>query len=134
MHHFNKYIDQALHTLEQTVDKKVSDLLDLNNKILQLDHKLNNITTPHKSQICTPETSNSTPIRLMSNSTPISHFGATKTSIDTTPIQNYFHHNLKFKHQGDVYYLQDQDFLKNSPKIEPPVTVDNALTIYSQLQ
>ena len=57
LHHFNKYIDQALHTLEQTVDKKVLDLSDLNNKILQLDHKLNNITTPHKSQICTPETS-----------------------------------------------------------------------------
>ena len=47
---------------------------------------------------------------------------------------NFFHHNLKFEHQGDTYFLQDRDFLKNSPKIEIPMTVDDGLTIYSQLQ
>ena len=54
--------------------------------------------------------------------------------MDTAPIQNFFHHNLRFEHEGDVYYLQDRDFLKNSPKIGAPLTGDDALTIYSQLQ
>ena len=57
-----------------------------------------------------------------------------KTTMDTTPIQNFFHHNLKFEHQADVYYLQDKDFLKNSPKIEMPLSVEDGLTLYSQLQ
>ena len=52
LHHFHTYIDQALHKLEHSVDKKISNL---NDKILQLDHKLTNITTPHKPQFRTPD-------------------------------------------------------------------------------
>ena len=50
-------------------------------------------------------------------------------------IQHYFQKDtLKFLHQGDEYFLQDEDFIKNSPKIQPPKLVNDALSIYSQLQ
>ena len=72
----------------------------------------------HTIRTATSQKSFSSPI--CSKSTPIKQFGAMKTPMDTIPIQNFFHHNLKFEHQADVYYLQDKDFLKNAPKIEMP--------------
>ena len=64
----------------------------------------------------------------------MTQFGATESERDMVLIQNYFQHNLKFEHEGSTYYLKDKDFLKNSPKIEIPTSVDDGLTIYSQLQ
>ncbi len=91
-----------------------SKMTKLDQKIQNLDKKINS-TTYFKTNNRTPQKPTSSPIR--STNTPLKQFGATKTVHETTPIQNYFHHNLKFEHQGDTYYLQDRDFLKNSPKI-----------------
>ncbi len=66
------------------------------------------------------------------------NFGPTKSpnlNNSTNTISHYFQkNNLKFEHQGDEYYLQDKDFIKNSPKIQAPDTEDDALTLYSQIQ
>ena len=55
--------------------------------------------------------------------------------INNNTIPQYFQkNNLCFDQQGDEFYLQDKDFIKNSPKIQPLDTEEDALTIYSQLQ
>ena len=97
--------------------------------IEQSVHKFFSVKTPQ-----TIKSPTSTPVHSSNTRTPLKQFRATQTHRETLPIQNYFQHNLKFEHQGDVYYLQDKDFLKNSPKIEVPTSVDDGLTIYSQLQ
>ena len=42
--------------------------------------------------------------------------------------------SLEFWHQADKYFLLDKDYLKNSPRLEPPNNVNNAISIYSQIQ
>ena len=61
--------------------------------------------------------SNVTPVKSLRQHTLMTQFGATESERDMVLIQNYFQHNLKFEHEGSTYYLQDKDFLKNSPKI-----------------
>ena len=59
-----------------------------------------------------------------------------QTVVSNSPtIDHYFQKNpLQFLHQGDKHFLQDKEFVKNLPKIQPSKLVDNALIIYSQLQ
>ncbi len=126
------YYKETIKKLNSEIEKTLRHIDNsINTKMNALDQKLKNLEKNTKPTN-TPLKPTTSPIR--STTTPIKQFGATKTVHDTTPIQNFFHHNLKFEHQGDIYYLQDRDFLKNSPKIENPVTVDDGLTLYAQLQ
>ena len=113
----------------------------MKNKIRPLEQKLlsfasvlpttsaGSITTTHPSPNPTTPHS-STNIRK--------NFGPTnspKINNSTNIISHYFQtNNLKFEHQGDENYLQDKDFIKNSPKIQAPDTEDGALTLYAQIQ
>lgn len=141
----NSHIEDELTKLEETLQKRLHAFdMEIENKLHTYKTQLNKIEFPSKPTQQKPATQrhfkSPEPSKISSNNirttprTPIGNFGATKTSVDTIPIQNFFQHNLKFEHQGDVYFLQDRDFLKNSPKIETPVSVDDGLTIYSQLQ
>ena len=49
-------------------------------------------------------------------------------------IPHYFKSSIEFWHQADRYFLLDKEYLKNSPKLESPSTVNDALSIYSQIQ
>ena len=66
------------------------------------------------------------------------NFGPTKSftpsQYDNNTIPQYFKTSLEFWHQADRYYLLDKEYLKNSPKLEPPSNVEDALSIYSQIQ
>lgn len=131
----DKYYNEKLITFNSTIDRKLA-LLDkvINEKLTAATSKIHGLgksVTPTRPKPTKPFSVQS-PIR--SSNTPVKPFGATKTDVTTPSIQNYFHQNLKFEHQADVYYLQDRDFLKNSPKIETPVSVEDGLTLYSQLQ
>ena len=129
LNNFTSYVTNNLQELSEELDTKLSDL---DSKLRAIESKINLLQSPYKPQVSTYQKPSPSPTR--SSNTPVKQFGATKTPMNTTPIQNYFHHNLRFEHQSDTYYLQDRDFLKNSPKIETPISVDDGLTIYSQLQ
>lgn len=129
----NLYYKETIKKLNSEIEKTLRTIdISINAKMNTLDQKLKNLEKKNK-HTNTPSKPTTSPIHP-TTTIPIKQFGATKTSYDTTPIQNYFQHNLKFEHQGDIYYLQDKDFLKNSPKIENPVSVDDGLTLYVQLQ
>lgn len=100
-------------------------------KINLLDKRLKDITTKMNTV-----TVRAPPVPTTPKSKSSIHTPQKPSAVSQTPsIQQYFHQNtLKFEHQGDEYFLQDKDFIKNSPKIQPPTLVDDALTIYSQLQ
>ena len=143
--HYQKVLNSSLVTYENKLNHINTNQINifenqlqtkLNNytlKINVLDVRLKEIST----KINTYDTKKS-PVPNTPKSKP-SFFNSPKpmqSAVSQTPsIQQYFQqHTLKFDHQGDEYFLQDRDFIKNSPKIQPPTLVDDALTIYSQLQ
>ena len=114
------FFETQLQTKIEYYDSKINVL---DKRLANISRKINT-TNVQKSPV--PNTPKSKPSFL----TPQKSHAVAQNS-----IQQYFHQNtLKFDHQGDEYYLQDKDFIKNSPRIQPPTLVDDALTIYSQLQ
>ena len=99
-----------------------------------LESKTN--STPKTKFLTSPKPSPFEPIPTHSTLHVQQHFGPTKSLvINNNIIPQYFQkNNLRFDHQGDEFYLQDKEFIKNLPKIQPPDTEEEALTIYSQLQ
>lgn len=131
---FEKQLQDSLSKYDLELNQRVDSFKKQCQKIEQSVHTVfsHNISNRNKSSNITSPT---TPTPVTSRQkTPTKQFGATQSDRNTIPIQNYFNHNLKFEHEGDTYYLQDRDFLKNSPKIEKPMSVEDGLTIYSQLQ
>ena len=127
---FDKQLENFQHkfeTLEQNYE--------LYQKWLNvLESKTN--STPKTKFSTSPKPSPFKPTPTCSTSHVRQHFGPTKSPvINNNTIPQYFQkNNLCFDQQGDEFYLQDKDFIKNSPKIQPPDTEEDALTIYSQLQ
>ena len=124
--------------LQQRYQNKIDTL---ENKIKTLEQKLQSITSalPTTSASSAPTMySSPKPTTPRSSTNVRKNFGPTKSpniNSTTNTIPHYFQtNNLKFEHQGDEYYLQDKDFIKNSPKIQAPDTEDDALTLYSQIQ
>ena len=119
-----------LNLFEQKIQEKFTTY---NSKLNLLDKRLKDISTKVQTTNIYKSPAPDTPKSKQSFLTPRKQFSS---AVAQTPsIQQYFHQNtLKFDHQGDEYYLQDKDFIKNSPKIQSPTLVDDALTIYSQLQ
>ena len=124
---FRKDLQEELEDFEDELSTKLNSY---KSKIvnLKLQTDTDNTSKTNYSKITTPTRVPSSQIDIK-HTTPINKFGATKTEMNTNPIHNYFNHNLRFEHQADVYYLQDRDFLKNSPKIETPISVEDGLSI-----
>ena len=96
------------------------------------------VNTTNTARINPKKNSSPKPITPRSSTNVQQNFGPTK-SLNINDGQNTISHyfqknNLKFEHQVDEDYLQDKDFIKNSPKIQAPDIEDDALTLYSQIQ
>ena len=139
----NNYLNTSLHTYKHKLDDITTKQLkifetQLHTKIADYDSKINSLDK-HLKDISTKintTTVYTSPVPNSPKSKPSLPTPQKSSAVAQTPsIQQYFHQNtLKFDHQGDEYYLQNKDFIKNSQKIQPPTLVDDALTIYSQLQ
>ena len=105
-------IDETLHTITTAIDAKMTDL---DQKLKTFDKTIK-LSTPFQRHNRTPQKPTSSPIR--STNTPLKQFGAIKTEHATTPIQNFFHHHLKFEHQGDTYFYKIEIFLKTLQKLK----------------
>ena len=136
-------IDKLLHEFEDKLDSicteklhslqiRMNTSIDSYNKQYEhLEKQMNNMTSKLESNIKRFQSKPETPISKTSSPKRF----VKQPSITSPPIQHYFQKDtIKFLHQGDEYFLQDKDFIKNSPKIQAPKLVDDALTIYSQLQ
>ena len=56
------------------------------------------------------------------------------TMMETPNINIYDTRIVDFIYKGEVLVQDDKEFSKNAPKLIPPVSEDNGLTLYSQVQ
>ena len=132
LHEFENRLDsicnEKLHSFQLRMNTSINSY---HKQYEHLEKQMNNITTELESNIKRFQSKPQTPY----SKSPSPKRTVKQPSSMSPTIQHYFQKDtLKFLHQGDEYFLQDKDFIKNSPKIQAPKLVNNALTIYSQLQ
>ena len=128
---FDKAIQQKFNEYDTKIKSFEDKIIKLNTSITQIQ-KMNAYPSPTRSQSTTK--SKRTPQKTYPHT-----FGPTRQSpspnMDNTLIPQYFQKtSLEFWHQADRYFLLDKDYIKNSPKLEPPTHVNDALSLYSQIQ
>ena len=127
--------DKAMNTKFAEYESKIKTF---ESKLTTLEQKINTSTnrTQRPSPIRSQPNPRQTPTKP--NVKPSSHtFGPTKSPYQNNrenTIPHYFKSSIEFWHQADRYFLLDKEYLKNSPKLESPSTVNDALSIYSQIQ
>ena len=42
--------------------------------------------------------------------------------------------NIKFSYDGKEYIMQDKDYIRHAPKLAAPLSEDDGLSLYSQIQ
>ena len=134
--HCNNLADDFDNAMNHKIHSYESKIKQFELKINDLEKKLSSATKSFK-----PSSTRSSFSHNKTNNSPkqTHSFGPTKSFQSSDPntntIQQYFHKtSLEFWHQADKYYLLDKDYLKNSPRLEPPNNVNDALSIYSQIQ
>ena len=136
--HCKNLADDFDSAMSQKLNEFESKIKMFETKIIAIQNNINNIRTssprPSPTRSRSSYKSKHTPQQVKPHT-----FGPTKqiqsSTMDNNTIPQYFHTtSLEFWHQADRYHLLDKEYLKNSPRPEPPNHVNDALSLYSQMQ
>ena len=120
--------------LKDQRDKHELQMTDLKNDFIKFQRQQmqHSNTQPYASK--PPVVQSSNPTKSSNNTKPFGPVPSSSHNHQPTLHQFIDRNKVKFMYQGDKYTLEEKEFMKNSPKLTAPLTEEDGLSLYNQIQ